>query len=109
MGHAAPSPSGARARALLAAFLAAAVLGPGCRDPVTRTECNALLDRYVELLAHTNGKDTSAPAIEDLQRQARDLAATDPAFADCEREVSRRQLECALAAPTADRLEICLM
>lgn len=81
----------------------------GCREKVTPAECGALLDRYVELLAKTNELDAGPPAVAELQERARKLAAEDPAFADCEREVSRRQLECALAAPTADRLEICLM
>lgn len=81
----------------------------GCGERLNETECNALLDRYVELLAVANDPESSHVTITRYQSEARKLAARDPEFADCPARVSRREFDCAMAAPTADRLEICLM
>ena len=96
----------ARGVAAAGALLAVA---SACDEPVTRQECDRLLDRYVELLARTNQPDASAAAVREFQTAAKDLAKRDPAFADCQKEVSRRKLECAMKAPNVDRMEICLL
>ncbi len=81
----------------------------GCRDPLNEQECEHLLDRYVELLAKSYSDDESLVEIVSFQKKARERARQDPAFKQCSRRVSRGEYECAMDAPTADRLEICLM
>jgi hypothetical protein len=44
-----------------------------------------------------------------LRAEAREFASRTPSFRRCPEHVSRRQLECALAAPNADRFEQCLL
>lgn len=80
-----------------------------CQEPLNETECDRLLDRYVELLAKSHTPDASLVTITRYQKEARELASEDPAFAECSDRVSRREFECAMSAPNADRLEICLM
>jgi hypothetical protein len=80
-----------------------------CDKPVTRDECDALLDRYVELLVKSDSREASSEEILKLQREAKLRAAQDPEFSRCSREVSKKQLDCALRAPSADDVERCLL
>jgi hypothetical protein len=80
----------------------------GCGRPPTTAECNALLDRYLEKLLGSDRPGLSAGEILKLQGEARARAATDPSFAECPKRVSRRAYDCAMAAETVDRMEICL-
>jgi hypothetical protein len=68
-----------------------------------------MLDHYVEVLAQSDGRKASPEEILRLQREARAKAATDPEFLRCTGEVSRRQYECAIKAPSADDVERCLL
>ena len=85
----------------LTGTLTAAILEPA--------ECDALLDRYVDKLVASDRPGTPASEIVELQRQAREKAKDDPAFKDCRSAVSRKKFECAMAAETVDRMEICLL
>jgi hypothetical protein len=89
--------------------LGIALLLAGCQRPVTNDECDELLDRYVELLAQSDGRDAGSEEILKLQREARLRAGQSTEFARCTQEVSRTQLDCALKAPTADDVERCLL
>ena len=80
-----------------------------CGRSLTQIECDALLDRYVEKLVGSDRPGTTAAEVIDLQRQARERAAKDPAFVACRSEVSRKKFECAMQAETVDRMEICLL
>lgn len=92
------------------ALLALAVLSASaCSKPPTPEECDALLDHYVELLVSSDRPGTTAADLHKLMLQARDKAKIDPEFAACSARVSRRALECALNAPSADVLEQCLL
>jgi len=84
------------------------VTATGCGKAVRPDECRALLDRYVEKLVGSDRPGLSTSEIFRLQGEARRKAAQDPAFRDCPKEVSRRQMDCALQAETLDRMEICL-
>jgi hypothetical protein len=90
-------------------FLAAALSLVGCGRSLTATECDALLDRYVEKLVGSDRPGTPAAELIELQRRARKKAQTDPAFAECRSSVSRKKFECAMQAETVDRMEICLL
>ncbi|MFO7180360.1 MAG: hypothetical protein DIU78_016795 [Pseudomonadota bacterium] len=85
------------------------LLGAGCNEPLSASECGALLDRYVTLLAESDRPELGEMRRLELKARAREHAARDPAFQRCAREVSRRQFECAMAAPNVDRLEQCLL
>jgi len=80
----------------------------GCGRSPNRAECTALLDRYMARLLDSDRPGLSAGEILKLQAEARTRAATDPAFAECPKRVSRRAYDCAMAAETVDRMEICL-
>jgi hypothetical protein len=81
----------------------------GCSQPLSAEECNGLLDHYVSLLAASDRPGTSDIELLRLQAEARQKALHDPAFRRCASEVSRRKFECAMQAPSADRLEQCLL
>jgi len=93
-------------RAVAGATLLVTALG--CSKPVAPEECRALLDRYVEKLVGSDRPGLSNGEVFRLQSEARKKAEQDPAFRDCPRQVSRRQMDCALTAETVDRMEICL-
>jgi hypothetical protein len=94
---------------LIAAGLCAAPLVVACDERITATQCEAMLDHYVAVLARSDGRKPSPEEVLRLQREARAKAAGDPEFQRCTREVSRKQLECALRAPSADDVERCLL
>jgi hypothetical protein len=90
------------------AVLSFLVAATGCGKPVREEECVRLLDRYVEKLVGSDRPELGPGDLVRLQAEARKQALTDPAFRNCTREVSRRQMDCALQAETVDRMEICL-
>lgn len=94
-------------RWLLLTCVAPLVLG--CRARLEQNECQLLLDRYVELLLRDDRPKASAGEVLRVQQEARKKAAFDPAFGDCQSQVSRRSFECAMAADDANRLEQCLL
>jgi len=98
-----------RARLASALLVSCALLSHGCGKPPTHDECDALLDHYVELLVNSDRPGTNAAELHKLQIQAREKAKSDPEFATCTERVSRRELECAMKASTADLLEQCLL
>jgi hypothetical protein len=81
----------------------------GCSEPLSKEECNALLDHYVSLLAASDRPGTNDVELVRLRAQARDKAAKDPAFRRCAHEVTRGRFECAMRADSADHLEQCLL
>ncbi len=83
--------------------------GLACQPKLSEPECGELLDRYVELLSVTGEPQLSADELTRRQQEARAKAASDPRFGACSDEVSRRQYDCAMSAPNADRLEQCLV
>ena len=88
--------------------LAAAVSSVACSRRATPSECNALLDRYVELLVEQRNPRTPASEIARLRDLARAQASANPAFLRCPQKVAAREAACALAAPNADELRMAL-
>lgn len=86
-----------------------ALLLSACDPPIAARDCDALLDHYVELLSRSDGKKPTTEEILRLQREAHARARAGREFSRCPEEVSKRQLDCALAAHTADDVERCLL
>lgn len=80
-----------------------------CKKPISRDECDQLLDHYVELLLKADRPEVRAEELLRLQHEARTKAAQDPAFSHCPEEVSRAQFHCAMQAKNPDRLEQCML
>jgi hypothetical protein len=100
-----------RARHALGVSLGAAVIGSslvGCGRHATASECDALLDRYVELLVREQDPKASDAEVARQKGVTREKAAHDQAFASCPKEVSSRELGCAMGAPNVDEFEKCL-
>lgn len=74
----------------------------------TAAQCEALLSRYVEHLAHAAEPEPAASAIAAQRDAARAQARESPAFARCPRELSHDAADCALGAHSADEFERCL-
>ncbi len=80
-----------------------------CAEPASPEQCTQLLDRYVERLGNSDGREPSSEEILRLQREARARAAASAEFARCPEHVSKRQYECAMRANSADEIDRCLM
>ena len=93
-------------RSALAALL---LLASGCGKRLETSECQQLLDHYVELLLRDDRPKSSAGEVLRLQQDARKKAERDPAFHECSARVSRRSFDCAMDAQDANRLEQCLL
>lgn len=98
-----------RAAALRALPVLLFIAPAGCSKALDHAECDALLDRYTELLVRSDRSGTTAAELVKLQAAARTRAAHEPAFAQCSSRVSRRAFECAMSAENVDRLEQCLL
>ncbi|MCA9645172.1 MAG: hypothetical protein KC492_30990 [Myxococcales bacterium] len=81
----------------------------GCSKPIDRAECDQMLDRYVGFLMQNQEPGVPFEEIRKKQREARVKAESSSEFAACTDRVSRKQYECAMQAPNADRLEQCLV
>jgi hypothetical protein len=95
-----------RARAVLALSLLSLL---GCGRRVEPSECQLLLDHYVEILLRDDRPGSSAAEILRLQQEARRKAEGDPAFKECSDRVSRRSFDCAMQAQDSRLLEMCLL
>ncbi len=97
----------ARAASALLLLLASAT---ACDRDLTESECQQLLDRYVELLAQSRRPDASVEAVEQMQSEARERARSAPRFRDCREFFSRRDFDCAVReAKSVDEIERCLL
>ncbi|MEZ4370903.1 MAG: hypothetical protein R3B07_08755 [Polyangiaceae bacterium] len=68
-----------------------------------------MLDRYVGFLMQSQDPEVPFEEVRKKQREARVKAESNPEFSACTDKVSRKQYECAMQAPNADRLEQCLV
>ena len=100
-------PAVTRLSLTLAALTAVGAL-PDCKPKVTTAQCDALVDRYAQLVVTEKHSDAGPDAIKAEQERERGEARGDDAFKNCTSEVSRAEFDCAMRAPTADALEKCL-
>lgn len=94
-------------RGCATAALALALLG-GCGRRATPADCDALLERYVELLVRQEDPGARPGDVAQAKNMARAKAAVDPEFQRCPHAVRQRDVVCALGAPNVDELEKCL-
>jgi hypothetical protein len=100
----------AGARRLAVGFaLGISLATPACGKPLSKAECNGLLDRYVEKLIGADRPEAPPGEVFRLKSEARARAAQDPAFNECSDKVSRRSFDCAMDAISADEMEQCLL
>jgi hypothetical protein len=92
-----------------AALCVGVLLATGCGKRLQASECDQLLDHYVELLLRDDRPKSSAGEVVRLQQEARKKAERDPAFLECRERVSRRAFACAMDAQDANKLEQCLL
>lgn len=93
----------------LALVLGAAVAAlASCKPKITTAQCDALVDRYAQLVVTEKMPDAGLGTIKAEQERERGEARGDDAFKNCTSEVSRAEFDCAMRAPTADALEKCL-
>lgn len=100
-------PTSATLRALL--LLIGSVLTSACGKPLAPADCEALLLRYVSLLAASDRPETTAAERLHMQQKAKEKASLDPEFGTCGKSVTRAQFKCAMVAPSTDEFERCLM
>ena len=81
----------------------------GCATRPTQEECELMLERYVDLLIASDRPNINATERARIKLETRAKARRDPSFQRCSDQVNRQQLECALTANTADRVEQCLL
>jgi len=81
----------------------------GCSQRLAPSDCDALLARYVLLLAQSDRPETSSMQRFRMQQRAREMASRDPRFGNCGATISRSEFECAMSAPSTDAFEQCLM
>lgn len=87
---------------------AAVAVLPSCKPKISSAQCDALVDRYAQLVVTEKLPDAGAETIKAEQERERGEARGDDAFKNCTSEVSRAEFDCAMRSPTADALEKCL-
>jgi hypothetical protein len=95
-------------RVALVALLALPLLLSACHRKATQTQCDAILDRYAELLTKEHFPDASPSAIDAEKKREREESRGDDDFRNCTSEVEESDFQCAMKAATADALERCL-
>ena len=101
-------------RSLALLFLVVACAPIGCAKKASHEECEAILDRYLDLSMAPNPEVARLPPqqVESVISAQKAARRSDPSFvqarARCEAEVSRTQVDCAMKAPTANDWEACL-
>jgi len=93
--------------ALVAALLLAALPG-GCKEHVSRAQCDELLARFAELVVKEKLPGAPPEAVRAEQAREREEAARDDSFKNCTTEVRRDEYRCAIAATTSESLIKCL-
>ena len=97
------------ARALVLAVgvtLAAGVTG--CKERVSKAQCDELLGRFAELVVKEKLKTAPPDVIRAEQAREREEAARDDNFKNCTTELRQEEYRCAMKATTAEALIKCL-
>jgi len=83
----------------------------GCQKALDERDCERLIDHYTELLVLEENPGATPVQVALEMDEARALARKDPRFelAQCGEKVSRSSYDCAMAAPSVDAIERCMM
>jgi hypothetical protein len=101
-------------RMTVLAFASFVIFSLGCSKKTTPEECDAILDRYLDLSMAPDPELSRMPpqqvesVISAKKAQRRSDSSFQQARARCQAEVSRAELECAMTAPTANDWEACI-
>lgn len=84
-----------------------------CNRKATREECNQMLERYVDMTIEPNEGQNLTPAqIAAIRDMKKAIRKAEPHYGKvmnrCERELSRRQYDCAMKAGNANEWEACV-
>ncbi|MDW8248193.1 MAG: hypothetical protein RMJ98_02670 [Myxococcales bacterium] len=93
----------------LALLLLALPVGCTRGRSVTRDECDRLLNHYTEQLLRTELPGISPSEHQRVMAEVQAAASVYRPFLACTAEVSREQMDCALAAFHPDEIERCLV
>jgi hypothetical protein len=102
------------ARTILIMVAVAPPLLCACSKKPTPADCEAMLDRYLDLSMAPNPELSRMPpqqvesVISAQKTERRNETWFVQARARCQAEVSRAELECAMTAPTANDWEACI-
>lgn len=101
--------SRARVSALVVtvAALLAGTSSASCKKKVTQQDCDALLDRFAELVVKERFPDAGADRIDAERTRERSEAKGDE-FKNCTSEVQPAEMACAMKAPTSEAMIKCL-
>ena len=80
----------------------------GCKKKVTPAQCEAIVDRYAELVVKEKMPDASAVTIATERTREKNEAHGDEVFKNCAAEVDPSDYDCAMKAATPEALEKCL-
>ncbi len=80
-----------------------------CAQRPSDDECLELVERYTGKLLRANNPDLSDAELRRLQAEARSRAEDDPLLGRCRGQVTKREYECAMHAPSPDEIEKCLL
>ena len=89
-------------------LLIVAIAFAGCRKIATRQQCDAIVDRYVDLVVKSDAPDAGAAEIAAMKSMVREIAAADEDFRSCPTHVEIAQYDCAMKAATPETIEKCL-
>lgn len=95
-------------------LLAIAALASGCSRQATSVECTEMLDHYLDMKIVGGPEIASlpagqAPAVIELRRGEKKATAGYAAKqAQCEKEVTRREHDCAMLAKEPNQWEACI-
>jgi hypothetical protein len=84
------------------------VLVAGCKKKVTPAQCEAIVDRYAELVVKEKMVDASAETLATERTREKSEAHGDEVFKNCAAEVDPHDYDCAMKAETPEALEKCL-
>ena len=110
-GMAAASPPRPRRRALGRLAVIALLLALpsfGCKERVSRAQCDELVSRFAELVVREKLPKAPPEAVRVEQAREREEAARDDNFKNCTTELRAEEYRCAMAAPTSEALIKCL-
>jgi len=86
----------------------AAIALAGCQKKITPAQCDAIVERYAELVVTEQFPDASADDIAAERAREKSEARGDDAFKNCASEIEPEDYACAMKATTPDALEKCL-
>lgn len=80
----------------------------GCRQKISPSQCNQMLDHFADLVVKERFADAGAETLEAERARERRDAKTADEFKNCPTQVQANEHDCAMKAETSDALIKCL-